>query len=77
MKTKPTTHARRWLKIKGVASYRDEHGDRVEGLVPFSASTVWRLLAQGKFLQPYRFDGGTFWDLDELQAILQSKRGAK
>ncbi len=47
------------------------------GLVPYSASSIWRLVAAGKFPSPMKLTSGrTVWDLAEVESWVEAQIGA-
>ena len=45
------------------------------GLLPISPATLWRMVKQGKFPQPFKLGPRiTVWDADEVEAFLKAQR---
>ncbi len=40
-------------------------------------ATVWRQVANGTLPQPIRIDGRTLWNLDEIDALIETKLSAR
>ena len=58
--------AQRVVRISQIASTRDK-----PGLLPVSSATVWRWVAQGKFVKPFKIgENTTCWDADQVDAWL-------
>lgn len=44
------------------------------GLVPYSASSIWRLVAKGNFPAPVKLTSGrTVWDLSDVEAWIEAQ----
>lgn len=51
--------------------YRER--DLLNGIVPFSSSTLWRLVKDGNFPAPSKFGGITAWKAADVNEWLESK----
>ena len=51
------------LKIEGVLE-----------IIPMSKSTWYRILKDNKELLPYKIGRGSFWDTDEIERFIRSKK---
>ncbi len=58
--------AQRVIRINDLASTKDK-----PGRLPVSPATVWRWVAEGKFVRPFKLGPNTtVWDLDQVEDFL-------
>ena len=65
--------AQRVIRITELASTKDK-----PGRLPVSPATVWRWVAEGKFVKPFKLGANvTVWDADAVDSwIAQQSKGA-
>lgn len=65
--------AQKVIRITELASTKDK-----PGRLPVSPATVWRWVAEGKFVKPFKLGANvTVWDLDAVDSwIAQQSEGA-
>ena len=66
--------AQRVIRINDLASTKGKPGK-----LPVSPATVWRWVAEGRFVKPFKLGPNTtVWDLDQVEAHLaQQANGAE
>ena len=58
--------AQRVIRINDLATTKAK-----PGLLPVSPATVWRWVAEGRFVKPFKLGPNTtVWDLDQVEAHL-------
>lgn len=47
------------------------------GKLPFTKSTIWKWVKDGKFPAPFKVHGATVWDVAEVDAFIAQMAGAR
>ncbi len=61
--------AQRVFRIRDLATTKDK-----QGLLPVSPATIWRWVAQGQFVAPFKLGANTtVWDADKVEQFLAKR----